>query len=707
MAVTFRFSLIDDDFGTLVFGSDMVKNWKDIKPSLIRNDTLRGVVSEYTNTFYFVKDARNRIRDIEERYGLDAIVYLKIEIGNESGHKGSFKQIGSELKANFSKTYTIDETSVKLSFSPSSFQELILSRIDLNVNHNTLKSIDDVEFQGIENNRVDVLYHTREIVETGTYKSGLNYESIQSSNKFLYVFPSLDIEAQDSDTFQSSFSQIYASSGGVDLTGFEEGSVIRKSQNDRSFKFKLEGSITLYSQGAENSRNVNLTLLKLDEFDNYIFGASVQCSDIYSMLSTQPRQLIIPYSEVDVSLKKGESLMIAIFVGTSVGANPVTTFIEASSLSLTIESVVIDAPTPGKGVLIHDAFKRNLQIITGFNEPFYSKLYGRQSQGYERNGEHSGTLIASGLMIRNFPYVKSKLNTSLKDLFQSTNAIYNTVASIKGDKLCIEKYEDVFDLNHSIVVEDVKDILMELVDKQHFLKIVTGCKDYEYEEINGINSFNASREYACPLSSATETLNNESIYRFDDYGIEFARRKKYDSSQTTDTRYDEDNFLIRAYETLPNNFNCERDEDFSLIEGIYSPSTSYNLKISPARNLIRWGNVIMSGLNKKTSGYLKFIKGDKNTNLKTQLNSENVAVSEGKDIDINILKKPVALPYFISFSSKLSVDEYNNILNNPNKTIKLILKSSENKVNLYGFIESAEYSIATGECSFKLLRANI
>ena len=62
-----------------------------------------------------------------------------------------------------------------------------------------------------------------------------------------------------------------------------------------------------------------------------------------------------------------------------------------------------------------------------------------------------------------------------------------------------------------------------------FQKLKQEAKDNEYEEVNGLYSFNGEFNFATPLQTSASILNLISPYRKDDIGIELTRRLQYES----------------------------------------------------------------------------------------------------------------------------------------------------------------------------------
>lgn len=293
-------------------------------------------------------------------------------------------------------------------------------------------------------------------------------------------------------------------------------------------------------------------------------------------------------------------------------------------------------------------------------------------------------------MIRGFPDDETHLNTSFKEAFEAFSKEKNlvgTVQTINNKKVFrIEKYEDIYIQKVSLKLGAVLDVSRVIDYERIFSEIKTGGKDEEYEEVNGLYSFNGEFNFATPLQTSASILNLISPYRKDDIGIELTRRLQYESDPTKDYRADKDIFIIDAY--LSNGMlYARRAEQYSVVNGIYEAQYVYNLSLSPVRQLMLWGNVISSGLLQKIDKSLKFTKGAKNQDLESQKIGGSLIV-ESDDIPILELAKPIILPDDILIAeAKMTFDEYRTI---SEKTTHLI--EFENKgVTIFGYISNAEF----------------
>jgi hypothetical protein len=166
-------------------------------------------------------------------------------------------------------------------------------------------------------------------------------------------------------------------------------------------------------------------------------------------------------------------------------------------------------------------------------------------------------------------------------------------------------------------------------------------------------------------------LSLVSKYRADSYGKEFARRKPFAKFGTEDTKYDTDVFLLDLKKGNNNLFQ-ERvwQDDFAKEPtGIFSPDTANGLRFSPFNMLLRHGWVIGSGLAKYATEKVRYASSTANSQLKTQLRSDeaykldtsailgngNEYAENGNIINAE-LNKPRFIPEWIEFEHECTFE---------------------------------------------------
>jgi len=203
------------------------------------------------------------------------------------------------------------------------------------------------------------------------------------------------------------------------------------------------------------------------------------------------------------------------------------------------------------GMLIHEAWSRNLQILTGTDKPLYSELLGRlnsEPRSYSADGDLSKILITSGERIRGFSRDESPITLSHDEIFTAVNALKPICALIEVidgvDTLRVEEIKYAFDDRIILTIDNASNIEESYISERIFNKISVGYSKALYEERNGLNEFNQKSEFSTPITVVNEEYNVVSPIRADNNAIQNARAKPKSSFPTEDTRYDSDNFFI-------------------------------------------------------------------------------------------------------------------------------------------------------------------
>lgn len=730
MPFTYRFTLRSSDT-SVTFTTKNVPNWDNIKFSLEENTTYRGVFFEYSNVFEFSGDIRTFIRNIAEKEGIDAYLRLKIEQGNESGHDSSFVELDNELVAEFNETYELTETTAKLAFVETGFKQKVINREDVNTNLDILQSVDGDTIEPFAKELYQTQMHDRVVklinsCEFNTIDFADFKYYTHSGTNYLPVISTILIKSDDD--FQNTFM--------TNNINDIERMIILESESYKNYLFqfnfenipfttgsisKLEGySIFLrYAIYDENRDIQRIKLIKnLGSFDKYTYS--------YVTNSFYNYKTIEEYFSIEIPVNKGESVALFITIENELATESHNGYYQWGVSIFNLQDFPILNPNKPKldistdsyfdattieTLPIYEAVTRNLQIITGQQVPFKSSIFGKTQNGYSEDGELAYMTIANGKMIRGFPYESSPLNINFKDFLKDLINQFNLVGYFSNEGtdtyFNLERFEDVYDLNESTDIDIIGDASLIFADSMHFSNIKNGCKNFSYEEVNGLESFNGEFEWQTPIKSISKTLDIKlKELRTDDYGLEFTRRKQYITTATEDYRSDEDIFLIDCKKINDNIIRAAKAEDFTTVTGIFSPDTAYNLRLSTGRQLKEWYSYLAASLNYKSGNFIKFVKGSKNPNLESQLITEDELLVERNDIDINNLGRPLIIPQLIKFKGILDFNKYKLIKNNPHKTVKFNLTNKGENIATYGFIKKLDYDLNKGEAQMELIRAN-
>lgn len=717
---TFRYTLRTPD-AVVQFGTDQVRNWQDVKPSIVKNRTYRGVFQTMTSTIEFVDQIRDLIIRTVDNHGYDVGIFLTIEIGNDNRERSSFRTFEglSDMKAEISEI-DITELAVSLNFIESGFVSDILNREAVKVNLDVTETIDgETILPPYEDLLQDLHLHDRRLIyESKFEKQGDHFLVLQTTglgDGGGGIGIPANIVYRSGDNMQSIFPAI----GSLKVTERGVYSFLYDSDysGDINVKGKVKGEFYFPPPGSTDlEEGWGLTgsfRWQLDLFVGYKGVRDGKTGRTIKTLATgsditvnNSRAIFDANFDEDFNIQEGDSVGIIFFILTNVGS-PVSFEAHITTDEVEFESSFLGEfpATIAKSLKPHELFERLIHIITGEKNAFYSDYFGREDLGYEKDGEGAYLSVLNGLMIRGFPDDETHLNTSFKEAFEAFSKEKNlvgTVQTINNKKVFrIEKYEDIYIQKVSLKLGAVLDVSRSIDYERIFSEIKTGGKDEEYEEVNGLYSFNGEFNFATPLQTSASILNLISPYRKDDIGIELTRRLQYESDPTKDYRADKDIFIIDAY--LSNGMlYARRAEQYSVVNGIYEAQYVYNLSLSPVRQLMLWGNVISSGLLQKIDKSLKFTKGAKNQDLESQKIGGSLIV-ESDDIPILELAKPIILPDDILIAeAKMTFDEYRTI---SEKTTHLI--EFENKeVTIFGYISNAEFDFEKNLCNFEIERAN-
>lgn len=252
------------------------------------------------------------------------------------------------------------------------------------------------------------------------------------------------------------------------------------------------------------------------------------------------------------------------------------------------------------------------------------------------------------------------------DAFKSLTAIWNLAMgfeNINGTQKVVIEPKSYFYNKTSLILSlgKVTD-LKKSINMTYYYSIA----EFGYPKlnadgtVNGVDEFNTIRRYSAPLTQATQKLSQLSIWHASGYEIESQRRLQ---GQTTDSQNDAANFMVMVVRDGAG-FKTERNEAFTLVTNLFDPSTAYNLRISPARNAIRWIKQLAGPLWAVVNKIYKFSYGEGNYQMTSKLATEGIIVDEGGNLDVNGIE-PDWIPETYAFTYPITRDEFNIILANP------------------------------------------
>lgn len=258
----------------------------------------------------------------------------------------------------------------------------------------------------------------------------------------------------------------------------------------------------------------------------------------------------------------------------------------------------------------------------------------------------------------------SKIKTSLRDFFTSINSDFGVGMGMIGNVLRLEEKAYWVDYTDPIDLGEVSKMKVSCANDLLINNIKIGSPDQDYDDVNGREEFNTTHEYSAPITRVQRELDLVSIYRKDSFGIELTRIN-LDGKTTTDDKGDNEVFMLHIEDAPQGDGLYHLDRSLNAgATGLLSPSTVFNLYLTPARALARNGNYIRSLFYKLDSKYLTF--------QTTKKNDQVVAggVTERANIQLVSLAGALFSCNYLDFEVGVNYNPLDTLNTNPLKAFK-------------------------------------
>jgi len=713
-----RYYLSSESIGRVLLQFEPI-NWNEDGKQLVRNTENWGVVTQLSNDLIFVKDGRQLLQSIYDGFGTEVDVVLErfvienIEESYELDYRGNLDM----------KTYSLDDEKVSVQFLTGGLQSLVESQFneayelqrksDINGNQITPLQYDTIYWEG-RRIFLESLAETAKPPEGTILSTSVqNDAQIFSRNiNTFQVYESDDLEITDAfnvDLFNlSPYSDVYEAQG-IEKPNAGSFFKINTSEVDDYFNFKIafasnhgNGFYNEVSDSTDYALKVALVYYNRIE-SQWEFDRKRDLSFITDFAG---RTRFSFNTSGTVLLLAGQALALCPYISrittpTVFSTGRMNFFNIQSSIKLEKNSTF--QPTEFKGIRLYDAFERMLEIYTGQKNRIRSQ--------YFTNGEFKNVLLSSGRQIRNLP--ESRLSVELKDLYE-TNNYFNLGWSVET-----HNNKEVY------VVEDKEYFFVDfpLIDLGEVSKLRISCaeeflyksgtfgnsKAGDYEEIQGLQEYNALTTYQTHLKTADNKYEVEGKIRADLVGAELARRKNFTVAPTEDTRYDDQNFLFDSKLYQTSKFTPKVWQDTLSQKPIcYDPQSAGNLLLTPFRSMERHSLTFGAGLTKYPNQFVRYSSGTGKVEVATKIGSEPIRYENSNILNSN-LKKPIYQAEYYEFESPLNTSTrrklrestfYNDrLIPNTNFLIKFTYKRQD----YYGYIVEVGFN---DPGTWKLIKKN-
>lgn len=675
--------------------------WDTLGKTIKRDLKWHGVFFEYTPKLKFIKDGKNLVHYFYEKYGIEAELLLLIDKYNKTTRKYERDYEGRLNLTDLELSDLYAECNVE----QTGFLQKLKNRQDVKVDLKSLLTKEGKTIAANANETVDVELHSKVIRKTFRSVYNADTETIlgPEDTTFYIHFPLEPTELSEVAEFidyEYQLSTLNPVTVKKYNWKFTEAAAHHFILN-LHFKISLISGVAsldindtewFFVYGKEGS----YTTVSLGTFDNPLPERYSTGEPIYDAVLN-----LLPGDEVYIYATYR-------FHYESVSGDANIKLEKLSNFSVEINSETVTPATTAPLFLKHEALARIIESITDEADSFRSGYYGRtdsEPTAYAADGEGSLRGIASGKIIRGFPFASNTTHASLKDAMETCMAIDGVGMGVEKDgikqRVRVEKLVYFYSPERVAQFPYVKDIRKNVADDFIFNELEAGYDKWSNEEINNLDEFNTRREFLLPITQVKKRLVLKSPFIASGYTIEFLRRDPYTEGTTKDNDRDNDVFVIQLRRES-GELVTDKDEDFAELNNLISPETVYNAKLSVMRNIKRNGPLIRSGLYHQDDKHIDLAFGEGNTTFSSRLNSESAVVSE-TSIAVGALGQALWRPEIYSFKHKPTRMQMEAITANPYGIIEF---SKTNKDWKKGYLIELSPDAKSGLANFRLLRAN-
>ena len=725
--MNWKFTIIESNLDETIIIEPI--GWDALTIGLTRNFENHGIIKTIENTdFQFIEDAYVLLKSIYDTTGADSIAFLKVEYQCES----EAYQLLDTFKFDFNtyKRTCGDMCMIEIAVNANSCLNDLMVRMSQDIDLATTTDIDGNEITPLS--EVDITLGGQEIVirNRAVPDPSLTYQ-------FSTTLPTQNFESND-------FAGYLYHSLGLKLTQIQEIPAFNyNSPIGQTFDCATEliniqtdwetAELPKYTIWERDLENISLTELCLPP--NYEFSLDINISGtivVQSTLNATIESIQIQFWEFDgtnYSLLLYDDIITTAFdyvvtddmtpvsIPFSFANYSPPSFSDTKALYYYIETfyrtplgentdcksmqfdwqydntsyieMLINTSCPEttiKGVNLKDTFEFLPTALVG-------DCYDVQCND-ECMADH---IITNGLKLRRKPDT-SNLFLSWENLFRNTSKIFNLGWGISGTDLIIDKAKKFYQQTNTISLGAVDEVKISHAKEFLFGKVNVGYSKWESEEYNGLDEMNTMRKYSRQGSNSDKTLDLISQFITAGYTIEITRRK---SPFSSDWRYDSDTFVI-------NIDGSNAVQGVTSPSNIVSPSTRYNYRLTPIRNLLNWFNRLCLYSPQElvfNSSNGNFIASGRMTG---QCDLEDAAIAENDnivtaDFDVSANAAPYFLPIIYEFSIPLTMNQFMNEM--LVDVYENIYSFECNDITFNGYLLTATYDPNQGMAKFTLLHA--
>jgi len=678
-------------------------SWQDRKDVISRSATFHGIMMSQSLDLQFIKEAYDFIINLDNLYDVAAECTIKIQnFDSQNGYTDDFTGL---LDFYTLKQDTKDTKKLTISAYSDDFSNKLLERTEIEIPYDRLESLDEDTITPFTNEYEEVDILGIESVSKAIGAGDSSERKVEPAGGLEITIP-LIFESNNSNVLNPIYRQYV--SDPIKKIGdlFYITRTLSTVDLDFEFDWILDQHFPLQLEIA--------TVLEYVTEDG-LYRYNVQ-NVLYSQSFTGSSYHTASIDLSNISLVANEGLCMYFTMLTA----GIFRFIPSQFSTLNITMSEIATPTPCNFVPPFEAGQRIIESLTGQTTGLDSPILGRTDTPtvYDEDGIGSLLFLTNGKLIRQFPtgYTtddsekKSQLTFSLKEWFESLDRVLCLGAGVKYEddqyKLYVDDRKEFF--KNTVLLEISRDVMeVDTFEKEkdtdlYYNEIEVGSTYEAPSEISGLEEYNSKQNYSTPLLNENKLdLLCKWIYAV--YPFEFARRKKFEGTETEDYKYDNNNFIFQVYRDGAD-FIQQTDEDFDEVNGLENIETYMNLPITPSRILKRFGWWLNAGFRGVQTKLLRYNSSDIVTDLSTRKTSESTAIKENEDRLISNLESAKFTGKIVRFSAPVSSSTFKLIQGRPYELIKYydVLTG----VDGYGFIKEVSTSLIDKSTNWELIESD-
>jgi hypothetical protein len=667
-----RYTLYSKSQGSLII--DEPEGWNSDEKELARNEQYFGIVSRFSNSSKFVGSGKEFIQLVYDIEGINAEIQLKREERHPQTDIWTLSYSGYlDLS-----TWETEGDKISIKFNSGGLEQALKSRESEQVEIDRETSIDGKPIPALKQITVNlegrkVFLKTKYGVSTIENTVELYRQTNGQTRGQSAPIPLL-LETKSHEVAQSPIVSSRVDEDSWDRSGPGELGLLFFAVSDRDRTFRLKLDLSFYAKVLEND-DINflkffVRLAKFNGASDYLFKTNQVLfeTDDYGKISNKTITISI---DQNITVLAGESLGLIVDQNHD-GRNGYSSHlrIKLSNIqaNLILEENSFFEPSQTKAILAHEFMDQLVTINTNKQKAFYSEFLGRKDLGYADDGQGAFMGLTHGFWVRQFdkfpiptenPKVENlfkPLTTNIRDAIQSLNAIWNVGIGIEriGYKEIVRLEDKSYFFNNNVTIRlpnQVKNVKRSVAAQYYYSSLEFGSeKGGDYEEVNGLDEYNTKSTFTTVINRIKEAYSMISKYRFDSYGLEFARRKPKFLDDTADTKYDSDVFVLDLKKGVSNTYDQRKwQDDFSKEPtGVFDPSSATNLRFSPFNCLLRHSWWFSGGFQKYITDYVRYGSSVANSQLKTKLIGKSEYAENGTIINSE-LSKARFFPEWIEF----------------------------------------------------------